>query len=183
MLLKSIFLLILLGCIPIIVMAQDAGLIKSSTVYSSLKARKYKIVLGTRRVIVAHTLDSLSDGYLYTTRNKESQKISLAIIKELQVAKKKRPVSRGLGLGALAGVGFGALTGLLTYQEPEPNGYFTIDLGPGVSAAAGAVAGAVLGVVSGTVIGATSNRFTHYDFTKIIIAERPALMTRILQGN
>ena len=88
-----------------------------------------------------------------------------------------------MGLGSLAGVGFGALTGLITYQEPKPKGYFIIDLGPGVSAAVGAVAGAVLGMVSGTVIGAASNRFTHYNFSDVPLAERSALMTRILQGN
>ncbi len=154
----------------------------SPAVYSSLKARKYKVVLGNRKIMVAHTLDSLKGNVLYISRNKQQHKVSLEIVKALLVAKKKRPVARGLGLGAITGVALGAFIGYVSYQRPDPNAYFAIDLGPGVSAGGGAAAGALMGMLSGTLVGAGSNRFTHYDFSTVPLSERADLMRSILQG-
>ena len=89
MLPKIVFLLMLPVWVPIVVLAQNSHLTETGTVYSLLKARKYKIVLGTRKIIVTHSLDSLKGNYLYITKKKEPQRISVEIIKELQIAKKK----------------------------------------------------------------------------------------------
>lgn len=172
----------LFGCIFVTISLAQSVTHDSPAVHSSLKARKYKIVLGNRKIMVAHTLDSLQGNVLYFSRNKQQQKVSLEIVKALLVAKKKRPVARGLGLGAITGVALGAIIGWVSYQEPDPNAYFTFDLGPGASVAGGAVAGALAGMLSGTMIGAGSNRFTYYDFSTVPLTERAALMRRILQG-
>lgn len=136
---------VLLGCFKSTVLAQDTLFSKPTTVYSSLKARKYKIILATRRIIAAHSLDSLNGNTLYIS-GKNGPLVSLKIMKELQVAKRKRLVARGLGLEALSGLAVGALTGLSTYQRQNPNAYFTFDLGPGAAAGAGAIIGALGGV-------------------------------------
>ncbi|QMU27754.1 hypothetical protein [Adhaeribacter radiodurans] len=173
--------MVLLSWFSPIVLAQDALPTNTATIYSSLKARKFKVVLLNKKAFSTKSLDSLKGNTLYIYGKNGPEEVSLEIIKELQVAKRQRPIARGLGLGVLIGASTGALLGFGSYQEPEPNSYFTFDLGPGASAGAGAALGAVTGIVGGIIIGASSNRYTHYDFSQKSLTEKYDLMSRILE--
>jgi hypothetical protein len=150
----------------------------TSTVYATIKARKYKIIYFGNKKSTARSLDSLKGNILYVSGNKGLQEIPLATIKEIQVAKKGRPVGRGALLGALTGIPTGALIGLATYS-PQPDEW---DFGPGFSAMGGAVVGALGGIITGSIAGAASYRYVHYDFSTVHPAEKHRLMSRILSG-
>jgi hypothetical protein len=148
-----------------------------------LSARKYKIILNTKKLLVAKSLDSLKGNTLYISGKNGPREVSIDLIKTLKVAKKKRPVARGILIGALSGAGSGALLGLAAHQEPDPNsGSWSLDFGPAFSAFGGGLLGLVGGILTGTIIGSSSNRYLHHDFSKVPPPDKYALMSRILSG-
>ena len=180
---KIIFLLVLtFGWQPAL-FAHDTLPGKSVTVYPSLKASRYKIILDSERIIVARSVDSLKDNTLYLTGKKGPQGVSVALIRKLLVAKNKRPGARGLAFGVLTGTATGALIGLASYRKPEPgDGWFTLDFGPGFSAFGGGLLGLIPGALTGTIIGASSYRYIHHDFSDVPPAGRAASLSRVLSG-
>jgi hypothetical protein len=184
MLKKIILIMLLMSWCQSTVIAQTTVTTNPATVYSSLSARKYKIILNSNKQIVARSLDSLKGNTLYTSGKNGPQEVSVDVIKTLKVAKEKRPVARGMLFGALSGAGSGALLGLASYEKPDPNsGSWSFDFGPGFSAFGGGLLGLLAGTLTGTIIGASSNRYIRHDFSKVPSAEKSALMSRILIGS
>jgi len=75
--------------------------------------------------------------------------VNIEDVKTISLSRKSRAKE-----GALIGGALGALIGLTTYQEPKNKGWITIDLGPGINAAAGGLmgmaAGGLIGAAAGT---------------------------------
>ncbi|MEO9210371.1 MAG: hypothetical protein ABI208_04690 [Ginsengibacter sp.] len=65
-------------------------------------------------------------------------------------------VGRGIGYGALIGAGVGGIIGLASYHR-DPYSWF--DIGPGVSAIAGAIISVIPGMIIGGIIGSKSKKF------------------------
>jgi hypothetical protein len=177
-----IFLLVLMYGGQTTLIAQDTPPGKAAAVYPSLRAKKYKILLNSRKIVVAEAIDSLKENTLYVSGKRGPQQISVEMIKQLLVAKKKRPAARGLAFGALSGAASGSLIGLAAYRKPEPGGGWDFDFGPGFNAAGGGVFGLVAGSLVGTIIGASSYRYIHHDFSNVPTVEKAASLGRILSG-
>jgi hypothetical protein len=163
------------------VSAQTVSSGNPATVYPAIKAKKYKIVFITRDPLIARSLDSLVGNTLYVTGRKGSLPVSIEVISKLKVARKKRPILKGMGLGALAGIPVGAIVGLASYKEPDPNA-FSLDFGPGASAAGGALVGFLGGLPVGAIVGAFSTWYTTHDIGNVAPADKAAAMANILSG-
>jgi hypothetical protein len=163
------------------VFAQSPANSSFTTVYPAIQAKKYKIVLNTGKKLVARSLDSLARNTLYITNKKRTQAVSVETINKLKIAKKRRPVLRGIAFGGLSGAAAGAIIGLATYKEPEP-GNWVLDFGPGFSAFAGGVAGFLGGMLIGGIVGADSYRYTTHDLDTVAPAGKAAAMANILSG-
>lgn len=161
--------------------AQTASSGNPATVYPALKAKKYKIIFITRDPLKARSLDSLIGNTLYITNKKGSQPVSLEVVSKLKVARKRRPILRGIGFGALAGIPVGGIVGLASYKEPDPNsgGW---DFGPGASAAGGALLGCLGGLPVGAIVGAFSTMYTTHDLGTVAPADKAAYVAGILSG-
>jgi hypothetical protein len=163
------------------VSAQTVSSGNPATVYPAIKAKKYKIVFITRDPLIARSLDSLVGNILYVTGKKGSLPVSIEVISKLKVARKKRPILRGMGLGALAGIPVGAIVGLASYKEPDPYSS-TWDWGPGFSAGGGVLVGCLSGFPVGAIVGAFSTRYTSHDLGNVAPADKAAYLAHILSG-
>jgi hypothetical protein len=180
MLQKIIFILALITGIQSIAFAQDTTAANTSTVYPSLQAKKYKILLSTQKRLVAKSLDSLRGKMLYFTGRQGPQEVSIEQINKLLVAKKKNPVLSGMAIGALGGATIGASIGYLAYKEPDPNTWFATSRR--FDTAAGAFAGGIIGLFSGTIIGAVFFEYKRHTFSNLSPDEKHLLLRRILSG-
>ena len=176
---QFILCLALIVCLQSVASTQPAST-GNPTVYSTVQAKKYKIWFITRKPLVATSLDSLTGNTLYVTgKNGSLQAVSIELISKLSIAKKKRPILRGMAIGLLTGASAGAIFGLAAGGPSDSNNFV---LEPEIAASAGATAGALFGIIAGTILGATSYRFTTYDFTSQSPAQRAVSLERILSG-
>lgn len=175
------FLLIMVSAIFLqsALFAQTTSPGNPATVYPVLKAKKYKILFITRKPLVASSLDSLVGNTLYITRKRGSQPVSVEVISGLSVARKMRPVLRGMAFGAITGAAVGAVFGLAARGPSDSNNFV---LEPEIAASAGATAGLLLGILTGTILGATSYRYTNYDLTALPPPEKATSIAGILSG-
>jgi hypothetical protein len=104
--------------------------------------------LSTRRVTFSNHLVENSDYKTYTYA--EVEKVNI---------RTHGSVGRGIVFGALIGGVFGAIIGLATYEKPVPNGFLTLDFGPGFSALIGAASGVITGGIIGGIIKSKSTKF------------------------
>jgi hypothetical protein len=103
------------------------------------------VQLSTNRTTFSN---SIIENPSYKTYNySEIEKVSI---------RKYGSVGRGIGYGALIGAGVGAILGLASYHR-DPYSWF--DLGPGVSAIAGASIGVIPGMIIGGLIGLKMRKF------------------------
>jgi len=111
----------------------------------------------------------------------DSLKMNVAIDSVQMLAREKEThFWAGAGYGALAGVVVGAAVGLVMYEKPKPSGYFTLDLGPAVSAVGGGVLGVVTGFLVGGIIGTLSCGTEMYDLSKETTASRMHLIRALI---
>jgi hypothetical protein len=180
MLQKIIFLLVLTCGFQSKAFAQDTIAANTSTVYPSFQSKKYKILLHTQELLVAKSLDSLRGNTLYITGKQGPQEVSLELISKLLVAKKKRPVLKGLAFGALGGAAIGALVGYTTYEESDPGSWFATTRS--FDTAAAAFGFGLIGALTGVVIGAVSYKYNRHNLSNLPHNEKHALLSRILSG-
>ena len=76
-----------------------------------------------------------------------------------QAADNEKGLKRTLTAWSLIALGIGAIIGLVTYQKPDPDAFFSLDFGPGFSALVGAFIGALPGAIIGGIAGTKKLRF------------------------
>ena len=111
--------------------------------------------------IDACRIDSISDIAVFASCSGKVISVPIDSIGVLECFKKGHFL-RGAAIGTLVGATVGVIVGYATYQKPEPNGSFTVNLGPGLSELSGGLIGGVGGFIVGGVIGASSS--DHYKF-------------------
>jgi len=87
------------------------------------------------------------------------------------------------GYGALAGTAVGVVVGLASYEKPKSTGFFTLDLGPGASAAGGAILGAVTGFTIGGIVGAVSGGDEEHDLSQESTEEKIKILQDLRREN
>ena len=101
-----------------------------ATVYPVVQAKKYKILLNTGKRLVARSLDSLTGNTLYITHKKRTQAVSVETINKLKIARKRRPVLRGIAFGGLSGAAVGAIAGFATDKLEDQDNNSCINFEP-----------------------------------------------------
>lgn len=133
------------------------------------KPKPFRAMIWTNNQLNYGFLKSINDTTLQLSRkripftNNETLTIPGTIYHYMDIEKikvwKYGKVGRGIGLGALTGLGVGAVIGLISYEKPEPNAFFNLDFGPGFSALTGALVGALPGAIIGGIAGTKKLRF------------------------
>jgi len=145
-------------------------------VYFAIIEHKSGLVV---KSILSHVSDS--SVYLVDKTGEHSDSVSYRDIEKIKI-RRRGSVGTGITIGSISGAALGAIIGGVSYQKPDPSGYWiTYDTGLGASIAGGIFLGGIGGLLTGAALGAIPQKVfkVHHDYYLFSVAV-PQLKTYCL---
>ena len=148
----------------------------SSILFKNARTGNVETLSGSQRLDNISTLKFLNDSMISVSGdNNSNEKLNIDKINSITI-KNGSYFGKGIGLGALAGLGIGAALGAIIGSVNWFSGEFiTYQTDPGAGAAIGSATGLLIGGLIGSIIGANNPSYETYNMNKFNLDKKKEL--------